>query len=65
MLCDPAGIPYNRTCDVSVSPIYNPRVVFEYNAVLHCGDAETLVSLFCGSVSVRFCAAEAVTVRDP
>ncbi|KZS08159.1 Uncharacterized protein APZ42_027964 [Daphnia magna] len=71
-LCDPVSIQYYRTCDVRVPPVYSRvsalsliLVNREYNALLHGGDAEPLVSLFCGYVSVRFCAAEAVAVRDP
>ncbi|KAI9555933.1 hypothetical protein GHT06_018470 [Daphnia sinensis] len=65
-LCDPVSIRYYRTCDISVSPVYILVLLNrEYNALLHGGDAETLVSLFGCCVSVRFCATEAVAVRDP
>ncbi|KAI9550066.1 hypothetical protein GHT06_001687 [Daphnia sinensis] len=63
-LCDPVSIRYYRTCDVSVSAVYIIPIR-EYNALLHGGDAEPLVSLFGCCVSVRFCATEAVAVRDP
>ncbi|KAK4030732.1 hypothetical protein OUZ56_024071 [Daphnia magna] len=75
-LCDPVCNATGRVTSVFPPPPYIvPRgrvsggnlslVNRQYNILLHGGDAEPPVSLFCGFVSVRFCAAEAVAVRDP
>ncbi|KAK4013669.1 hypothetical protein OUZ56_026221 [Daphnia magna] len=57
-LCDPSPVVVYQAPSLSL-------VTRQYNILLHGGDAEPRVSLFGGCVSLRFCAAEAVAVRDP